>query len=68
MTQAGLIPADYSSDAVLNESTSQAAFRLRIAMASQLVAQQYESDQHQDIEGVVTTDGSIYIVQTRPQA
>ena len=68
MNPPSLLPADYSSDPVLADEEAQAIFCLRIAMASQLVAQQYGPDRHQDIEGVVTSDCRLFIVQTRPQA
>lgn len=68
MSQPQLLAADYSSDPVLEEDGSQARVCLTLAWASLLVAQQFGPDQHQDIEGVVTQDGRLYVVQTRPQA
>lgn len=68
MSQPQLLAADYSSDPILEGDGSQAHICLTIAWASLLVAQQFGPDQHQDIEGVLTPDGRLHVVQTRPQA
>lgn len=58
-------PIDYSADQIVADEGFRAGLMRRIAEAGLAVEQALGSAQ--DIEGVVTPTGEIYIVQTRPQ-
>ena len=68
MSAPELVAADYSTDPLLEDEEGQIRLCIAIAHASRLVAMHFGHNQHQDIEGVVTPDGKIHVVQTRPQA
>ncbi|KAK9863129.1 hypothetical protein WJX84_006375, partial [Apatococcus fuscideae] len=68
MSHPELVAADYSHDALFEEDEVQSHICLKIAQASRLVAEHFGPGQHQDIEGVLTSDQRVWIVQTRPQA
>ena len=59
------VPVDFSSDPLLADLAFQSCTLGRIAAASAAVERAAGSPQ--DIEGAVTADGKLYIVQTRPQ-
>lgn len=59
------VPVDFSSDQLLLDQALQSCLLGRIAAASAAVESAAGSPQ--DIEGVVTADGRLYVVQTRPQ-
>lgn len=56
---------DYSTDQVMTDEAFRNGLMRKIAQAGLAVEQALKSPQ--DIEGVVTATGDIYIVQTRPQ-
>jgi alpha-glucan,water dikinase len=58
-------PIDYAADALLSDEPFRATLLQRIAAAG--AATEVALGAPQDIEGVVTPEGDIYIVQTRPQ-
>ena len=59
------VPVNFSSDPLLADQAFQSTVLGRIAAASAAVATAAGSPQ--DVEGVVTADGKLYVVQTRPQ-
>ena len=59
------VPVDYSVDQLFTDPSTQQQTLGRIALAAAAVEQAAGSAQ--DIEGVVTADGRVFIVQTRPQ-
>ena len=56
---------DYSAEALVGDEKARAELMARIAAAGAAVEQALGSPQ--DVEGVVTPGGELYIVQTRPQ-
>ncbi|BDA43844.1 Alpha-glucan water dikinase, chloroplastic at C-terminar half [Coccomyxa sp. Obi] len=60
-----VVPVDYSSEPLVSDSTFQMATLGRIAAAAAAV--EAAAGSPQDIEGVITADGGLHIVQTRPQ-
>ena len=59
------VPVDFSSDRLLADASFQSLMLGRVAAASAAVESAAGSPQ--DIEGVITAQGELYIVQTRPQ-
>ena len=59
------VPANFSEDLLVTDRHFQALVLGRIATACAAVESAARSPQ--DIEGVVTASGDLYIVQTRPQ-
>jgi len=59
------MPVDYSSESLVCDPVFQRNMLGRIATA--MVAVEAAAGSAQDVEGVITADGSLYIVQTRPQ-
>ena len=59
------VPVDYSTDKLYTDTCAQQRTLGRIALAAAAVEKAAGSAQ--DIEGVVTSDGRVFIVQTRPQ-
>ena len=59
------VPVDYTADQLFTDPATQQQVLGRIALAAAAVEQAAGSAQ--DIEGVVTADGRVFIVQTRPQ-
>ncbi|CAL8469831.1 g9373 [Coccomyxa elongata] len=60
-----IVPVDYSSEPLVSDSAFQIAMLGRIAAAAAAV--ETAAGSPQDIEGVITADGGLHIVQTRPQ-
>lgn len=59
------MPVDYSSELLVCDPVFQHDTLGRIAVA--MAAVEAAAGSAQDVEGVITADGSLYIVQTRPQ-
>lgn len=59
------VPVDYSSEPLVSDSVFQRDTLGRIAAAAAAV--EAAAGSAQDIEGFITADGGLYIVQTRPQ-
>lgn len=59
------VPVDFSNDPLLADQAFQSSVLGRISAASAAVERAAGSPQ--DIEGAITADGKLYIVQTRPQ-
>ena len=59
------VPVDYTADPLFTDRAFQAQTLGRIAAAAAAV--EAAAGSPQDIEGVVTADGHLFIVQTRPQ-
>ena len=59
------VPVEFSSDPLLADLAFQSSVLGRIAAASAAVERAAGSPQ--DIEGAITANGKLYIVQTRPQ-
>jgi alpha-glucan,water dikinase len=60
------VPVDYTADRLFSDAEFQAQTLARIAAAAAAV-EAAAGGTPQDIEGVVTAEGEIFIVQTRPQ-
>ena len=60
-----MVPASFSDDPLATDQEFQGLVLGRIATASAAVERAAGSPQ--DIEGVITASGELYIVQTRPQ-
>ena len=59
------VRVDYSQDNLVNDAAIRHAQLSSIALAALLIEQAMGGPQ--DIEGVLTADGQIVVVQTRPQ-
>jgi alpha-glucan, water dikinase len=60
------VAADYSSDQLLADAAHQRRLLGRVAAAAAAV-EAAMGGSPQDVEGVLTADGQLYVVQTRPQ-
>lgn len=59
------VRVDYSQDKLVNDAAYRHAQLSSIALAALLIEQAMGGPQ--DIEGVLTADGEVVVVQTRPQ-